>query len=72
MDKPVTNEDKCGDCPFLVPYQHPYFHHTAFCWHQMRDLEFYDYWLADCIGNEPDELLITVRNNGTTQPPKSQ
>ena len=70
MNKPVVDGHHCGKCPYLVKYQHPFFHYTAWCWHQMKDLSFYDYWLADCIDGEPDEKLLKIQNSGVTKPPK--
>lgn len=56
-------------CPYLRKWEHPFWHHTAWCWKQMRDLNFYDYWLADCINNEPDKALSNIRNCGNTKAP---
>jgi len=54
-------------CPFLTPWDHPYFHHSAWCWKQMRNLGWYDYWLADCIESEPDEMLSKHKASGRTK-----
>ena len=56
------------NCPFLKQWDHPYWHHTAWCWKQMRDLGWYDYWLADCINNEPDPIE-KYKSSGRTESP---
>ncbi len=65
----VEASGHCGDCPFLAPYEHPFYRYSAWCWKQMRGLEWYDYWIADCAGNEPDEVLVKLRNYGNTKAP---
>ena len=57
------------DCPYLKEWEHPYYHLTAWCWKQMTDLGFYDYYIADCIDNEPRETRIDIINSGKTPPP---
>jgi hypothetical protein len=66
-----SDNDHCGrDCPYRKPYEHPFYHHTAWCWKQMKVLEWYDYWLADCVSGDPDAYLVKIRNSGVTKPPE--
>lgn len=71
--KPIIGEggDHCSpDCPYLAKCEHPYWHHTAWCWKQMRDLGWYDYWIADCVHNSPDERLVKIKGSGNTKAPE--
>ncbi len=65
----VEDSGHCGDCPYLAPYEHPFFHYSAWCWKQMRSLDWYDYWLADCIDATPDSVLVKIRSSGNTEAP---
>lgn len=68
--KPDTDSRTCDpSCPFLAQWSHPYWHHTAWCWKQMRDLDWHDYWLADCLDNAPSPLA-QHRAAGRTEPVK--
>ena len=63
--KPITDEHWCdSNCPFLDTWEHPYFHHSGWCWKQMRELHWYDYHLADCIDNEPNKKLSQHKESG--------
>jgi len=67
---PIRDDDSghCDPgCPFLFPWDHPYLHHSAWCWKQMRNLGWHDYWLADCINNEPDRVLEKHKTSGRTK-----
>jgi len=66
----IVDEDNihCGDCPFLTPYDHPFYFHTAWCWKQMRSLNWHDWWLADCLDDEPDEQLLKLQRSGRNVP----
>lgn len=55
------------DCPFLKPWFHPYYHHSAWCWKQGRDLVWYDYWMADCVEHKPDENVTRHLTSGRTK-----
>jgi hypothetical protein len=44
----------------LDVWRHPFFHHTAWCWKQMRDLAYYDGLIADCLHRTPDENLARL------------
>ena len=48
------------ECPYMDVWQHPFYHHTAWCWKQMRDLGYYDGLIADCMHREPDERLARL------------
>lgn len=68
MSLPKFTEEHCEpDCPFLKSYEHPYHHLTAWCWKQARDLDWHDYWLADCIQRDPDEQRIKFIDSGVTK-----
>ena len=71
-----TPDAECGlckpDCPMLAKWDHPFWNHTAWCWHLMQDLQWYDYWLADCLRSEPDGKLVRMRNVGRTPPPNAK
>jgi len=60
------------DCPHLAKWEHPFWHHTAWCWHLMRDLDWYDYWQARCINSQPDAQLLRIRDCGRTMPPNAR
>ena len=65
---PIFDDEFCSPkCPYLKAWDHPYWHHSAWCWKQMRELSWYDYWIADCVNNNPDELLS--KNSGRTTAP---
>lgn len=50
--KPEFLGDHCSpECPFLKPYEHPYYHHTAWCNRVEDDLIWWDYWIASCQQN---------------------
>ena len=57
------------ECPMLAKWGHPFWNHTAWCWHLMKDLNWYDYWRADCLCEEPNETLLKIRECGRTPPP---
>jgi hypothetical protein len=48
------------ECPYLQEWEHPFFYHGAWCWKQMRDLEYYDGLIADCLHRAPDENLARL------------
>ena len=58
-----------SDCPYLAKWEHPFWHHTAWCWHLMKNLSFYDYWQAECLTTVPNEELVKIRNYGRTLAP---
>lgn len=60
------------DCPYLAKWEHPFFYHTAWCWHMMRDLDWYDYWQARCINDQPNAQLLKIRDCGRTKPPNAR
>ena len=67
---PIYNEEHCSpNCPYLAKFEHPFYHYSAWCWKQMRQLHFYDYWIADCIDNEPNGELVDIRASANTKPP---
>lgn len=69
---PDTALGTCApSCPFLAQWDHPYWHHTAWCWKQMRDLNWYDYWIADCLSAEPSDMA-QHRDGGRTQAPNAE
>ena len=57
------------NCPHLDKWKHPFWHNTAWCWHMMKDLSWYDYWIADCIDGKPDKKMIKIKECGRTDPP---
>lgn len=63
---PPIRDDESGHCsrkcPHLVEWEHPFWHHNAWCDLQMRDLSFYDGYLADCIDNKPHPKLTSARD----------
>ena len=58
-------------CPMLKKWEHPFWNKTAWCWHLMKNLRWYDYWIAECLHSEPDAQLIKIRDAGRTLPPNS-
>lgn len=44
---------------------------TAWCWKQMRDLNWYDYWIADCLSAELSDMA-QHRDGGRTQAPNAE
>lgn len=48
------------ECPYMETWNHPFFHNTAWCWKQMRDLGYYDGLIADCLHRAPDERLALL------------
>ena len=59
--QPIHDDGHClGKCPYLDVWRHPFFHHTAWCWKQMRDLAYYDGLIADCLHRTPDENLARL------------
>lgn len=54
IDEEVSTCDP--SCPFLVPFNHPYYSHSAFCSHLKKDLSWHDYWLSDCIREKTNEI----------------
>lgn len=57
------------DCPYLARWDHPFWHHTAWCWHNLKDLHWHDYWLADCTRANSSETMEKIRRAGRTKPP---
>lgn len=49
-----------AECPYMETWTHPFYHHTAWCWKQMRDIGYYDGLIADCLHREPDERLAQL------------
>jgi hypothetical protein len=60
------------DCPFLAKWEHPFWHRTAWCWRNLTDLQWHDYWLADCTQRDADPTREKVRNAGRTQQPNTE
>lgn len=60
------------ECPMLAKWEHPFWNGTAWCWHLMKDLDWYDYWIAECTSAEPDASLVQIRDRGRTLPPDAQ
>ncbi|MHB1098354.1 MAG: hypothetical protein ACYCZR_02250 [Burkholderiales bacterium] len=59
--QPIHDSGRClGKCPYLDVWRHPFWHHTAWCWKQMRDLVYYDGLIADCLHRTPDENLTRL------------
>jgi hypothetical protein len=58
-----------ASCPYKKEWRHPYWHNTAWCWHLMKDLGWHDYWMADCLQENPDKQLVKYQQNGRTAPP---
>lgn len=57
------------DCPFLAKWDHPFYHHTAWCWKNMTNLKWYDYWLADCTHRNATPTMEKMRHAGRTKHP---
>jgi hypothetical protein len=61
MKRKITRGDHCSPrCPYLKEYAHPFFSKNAWCDFQLRNLSWYDYWLANCKFEKPDEALMRV------------
>jgi hypothetical protein len=62
-----TKKDWCKDtCPYMVKWEHPFWHHTAWCEYLLKELRWYDgAWLCHCKREEPASnlLKITGRTN---------
>lgn len=74
--QPILNAESghCRrECPYMETWTHPFWHHTVWCWRQMRDLAYYDGLIADCLHREPDENLArlpaTMMPNAQAQAP---
>ena len=66
--KPITNGEHCSsECPYLAKWNHPFFHHTAWCWRNLVDLDWYDYWQAACLSGNATAEMEAVRNDGRTR-----
>lgn len=73
LPKTSKDETHCSpECQYLAQWEHPFFYHTAWCWKQMKDLTWYDYYLADCVSGKPDAALVSLKNNGRTGPPSDK
>ena len=60
------------DCPYLARWAHPFWHHTAWCWRNLTDLNWHDYWLADCTHGDASPTMEKVRHAGRTKHPNNQ
>jgi hypothetical protein len=58
------------NCPYLKGFEHPFFHNTAWCWKQMKELDYYDYYIADCIDGKANGELVKIRSSANTKLPK--
>ena len=57
----ATEDGHCRrECPYMEAWSHPFWHQTAWCWKQMRDLAYYDGLIADCLHRTPDENLARL------------
>jgi hypothetical protein len=56
------------DCPFLAKWDHPFWHHTAWCSKMLRDLTWHDYWLPVC-DETMDAKMEAIRSAGRTKHP---
>lgn len=49
---PIHRDGHCSpECPYLNPYEHPYYMVTAWCSRDETELTWYDYWVASCQTN---------------------
>jgi len=58
-----------AECPYLARWEHPFWHHTAWCWRNLVDLKWHDYWMADCTDGDASPTMEKVRNAGRTKRP---
>jgi len=56
MDKePIFDDIYCmPECPFFKEYEHPYYSVSAWCFKLMKELGYYDYFIAKCQEDEND------------------
>ena len=65
---PIIEGYHCSEkCPYLEKWDHPFYHHSAWCWKLLKNLSFYDAYLADCQHEETDVTMEKVRNDGRTK-----
>lgn len=48
-EKPIFDDIYCNNkCPFFEEYKHPYYSISAWCFKLMKELGYYDYYIAKC------------------------
>ena len=68
----IENELCNPDCPYLQKWDHPFYHSSAWCWKQMRDLKWHDFWIADCLFDSPNLQLLHLKDSGRIPHPDSE
>jgi hypothetical protein len=49
-------------CPYMKMWEHPFWHHTAWCEYLLKDLFYYDgSFLCHCKTEEPNPKLLGIR-----------
>ena len=67
--EPVVNGYHCDpSCPYLQKWDHPFWHHTAWCWRNLVDLSWHDYWIAAFLRGDATDIMEKVRGVGRTKP----
>ncbi len=54
------------DCPYLQIWEHPFYHHSAWCWRNLIDLNWHDFWIASCERDNAASTMEKVRHAGKT------
>lgn len=66
--EPIFMDIYCDpSCPFLKEYGHPYYSASAWCFKLMKELSYYDYYIADCQEDKNNDHVKIFTNKELTK-----